>query len=146
MTLSDGDVSTEGSIGEIRTHEYAVKTAIQRLADYYNEKPDQVTALALVLERRADVASVALIDNGTPISAEQFAEGTKPLTMFENYLTGQGSDMPMALRTVARAAEVCGGEFRHEELPTGNKFVLSFRDTGTPAEAETNSAPIAEFA
>ncbi len=121
-------VTTEGSTGEIRTSEYAVKTAIQSLADYYNTGPVGVSKLMLTLQQQDDIVSLMLRDDGQPKPSQQFVEETKPLTKIENYLTSQGSDMPMALRIVARASEVCGGEFLHEELPDGNAFTLTFRD------------------
>lgn len=128
-------VETEGSIGEIKTYDYALKTAMQCLADYYNAAAEGVTTIALSLSRHEDCALLALCDNGRPISASRFEEETKPLTKIENYLSGQGSDMPMALRTVARAAEVCGGEFRYEELPDGNMFTLTFQDSTSQINA-----------
>ncbi len=132
-------VTMKGSTEEVRTSEYAAKTAIQSLADYYNASPEGVSKLTITLQQHGDIASLILHDDGQPISAQQFAEEIKPLTKIENYLTSQGSDMPMALRIVARASEVCGGEFLHKELPDGNRFILTFRDstsqTDTPMPA-----------
>ena len=140
LISADIKVTTEGSIGKIKTYEYALKTAIQCLADYYNDAPEGVSSLSLVLSRRDDIVALELIDDGKPISAEQFMEDTKPLTKIENYLSGQGSDMPMTLRTIARAAEVCGGEFRYDAQTEGNRFLLSFRDSASQPGGSVSAA------
>ena len=137
---ADIKVTVEGSIGKIKTFEYALKTAIQCVADYYNAAPQGATSLRLALSRRDDMALLEIQDNGTPISTEQFLEESQPLTKIENYLSGQGSDMPMTLRTIARAAEVCGGEFRYHEQAEGNRFTLSFRDSASQSDGSVSAA------
>ena len=123
----DINVSVSGSISKLKTHESAIRTTIQCLADFYNASSAEIEELVLELEQIDDVAKISFSDNGPQMSSEQFVEETKPLTKFEKYLTGEGTDMPMKLRTVARAAEVCGGAFEWEESAEGNKFALRLK-------------------
>ncbi len=118
------DVKVEGEGGLVRTDDDVFKTALSSLARHYHNPNSGVTSLAIELCSQNGAAQITLKDNGAVIDEQQFQQDTKPLIKINNYLTSAGSEMPMALRTVARAVEIIGGVFHHEPLADGNIFVL----------------------
>ncbi len=131
VDLLDTDIKTnvEGPAGEIKTIPVALKTALDSLAAYFSEPKRQVSKLKII-STAADGGDVTITieDNGAPLSSEEFLEEIKPLTKIDNYLSGGGSEMPMSLRTVARAVELMRGELAHTPTPNGNSFSLRLSD------------------
>ncbi len=125
---SDIAVKVAGAAGDLVTEETALKTALACLSDYYNEEGRGVSTLAITLETRKTAVIIKLRDNGAAISDEQFDLEIKPLTKIENYLSSDTSETSMFLRTVARAAELCGGEFSHTSFEDGNEFAIVLPD------------------
>jgi signal transduction histidine kinase len=127
--MLDGDITVkiEGSSGSVNTIPVALKTLFESLATYYNEKASEAPSIevALSTEGNAEVC-VIIRDDSEVVVHEEFLENTKPLTKIDNYLTSAGSEMPMLLRTVARAVELVGGRFDHEPLADGNVFKIRF--------------------
>ena len=137
----DMELKKEGEARVIRSMTPAVRTAFECMAKYYNEVDHGASKIELSLSTDKFGAQIILCDNGRVIGAEEFAEKTKPLTKIDNYLTSAGSEMPMLLRTTARALELCGGAFRQIEAEEGNAFVMTLRDM--PKEAELDNAAAA---
>lgn len=128
MICADTRVKIDGKAGALLTVPMAVKTVAQCLAGYYNESLNGATSLEVTLSRAGDAARIVVADNGRTLTREEFVEKTKPLTKIDSYLTSAGAQLPMLLRTVARAVELCGGEFGHAPLGAGNEFVITLRE------------------
>ncbi len=132
-------VKVEGQAGEVFTVPAAVKCAVESLAAYYNETHNDATHVELMLGSAATGVCIVVRDNGRTISEEDFLEKTKPLTKIDSYLTSAGSEMPMLLRTTARAVDLCGGQFLRGEVAEGNQFVISL-PSAKAAAAEVDKA------
>ncbi len=127
MLDSDISVKIDGSAGAVKTIPVAMKTLFESLATFYNERASQAPSIEITLSVEDNVAACVIIrDNCSVLAHEKFLEDTKPLTKIDNYLTSAGSEMPMVLRTVARAVELVGGRFDHEPLADGNIFKIRF--------------------
>lgn len=110
--------------------------AIKALVDYYSAEDGPAIRIEARLDRSADGAVLCVLDDQPLLSAEDFARATKPLDRFDHYLTANGSSMPMALRTVARAAEIGGGRLSWRDANGRNCFTLSLKDyAGAHADA-----------
>lgn len=130
----------------------AVKPALEKVAVYNRQRPMIASVAALLdhysldgrcpgrldvaLRRSAEGAELTLTDDLAPMSAEEFAQSVKPLDKLDHYLTANGADLAMALRTAARAAELCGGRLAWRPAERGNAFTLTFADLKPEAEAQ----------
>lgn len=127
--IKDGlEIKKEGEARSIRTVAPAIRAAVESMAQYYNEVEHGASKVDVTLRADKDGVQVTLRDDGRAISKEEFGEKTKPLTRIDNYLTSAGSEMPMLLRTAARAVELSGGDFGLCETDHGNAFVMTFPD------------------
>lgn len=72
---------------------------------------DEVTVIAEAVDGGV---RTSVVDNGPAVSQEDFEYMICPITKIENYLTYGGSSIPMGLRTIARAVEICGGEVEYD--------------------------------
>ena len=70
---------------------------------------------------------------GGDLSAQTFEEHSKPLTEISSYLNANGASMPMALRTIARVAAICGGHFSY--AATAGGYALKLRLPNMPQAA-----------
>ncbi len=140
MLDSDISIKIEGSAGAVNTVPVAVKTLFESLSTFYNDIAREAPSLDIVLSVEANAAAWVIIrDNCAALTPEEFLEDTKPLTKIDNYLTSAGSEMPMMLRTVARAAELIGGRFEHEPLADGNVFKIRFLHDSLTSRVEPMS-------
>ena len=137
---ADCETGIEGCAGTIETNPVAMKTALESLASYYKAKAPEAVLVIELSNLPDGTAQLSISDNAEPVSAEEFAEKTKPLTKIENYLTGAGSEMPMALRTVARAIEITGGWFGHTSDAEGNTFTIRVPVRGAAVAASKKTA------
>ncbi len=147
--MLNGDISIkiEGAAGAINTIPVAMKTLFESLATFYNEKPRQALSIEVVLSVESNAAACIVVrDNCEALAQEKFLEDTKPLTKIDNYLTSAGSEMPMVLRTVARAVELVGGSFDHEPLADGNIFKIRFSNNRLATSGQALSQLQAERA
>jgi len=113
---------------EITNYVEPIQTALNCLVANYNQHAGDITQVEIVLEDHGAYVVVKFIDNGPGIEAKTFKEATTPLTQLDNYLTYDSSNMPMGLRTVARAAELCGGALTCEKIDGRNVLALSLRN------------------
>ncbi|MBB5517470.1 sensor histidine kinase [Amphiplicatus metriothermophilus] len=120
---------------EIMSHVEPIRIALSSLAQAYNEKAGAISRMDVVLARAPEGAAIVIVDDGPGHTPEEFRELAKPLTKLDRYLTSDGSAMPMAIRTAARAAEVCGGALTYEPAPGANRLTLRLKDLA-PAEGE----------
>lgn len=104
----------------------ALKAALKALIEHYATAG--ASRVDIEHARDGDLVRLRILDDGPPMTASQFDELARPLNKLASYLTSNGSSMSMALRTIARAAEICGGELSHHARPDGNEFILSLRD------------------
>lgn len=119
----------------LRANPDLLRTALKSLAAFYAEADIDEVDIMTAADERDGVVQLRFVDNAPPLSAERFAEDTKPLTDIEGYLTTTGEPMPMTLRMTARAADIAGGVFRHEPSETGNIFILEFNIAAAAAAA-----------
>lgn len=110
-----------------------VAAAIAAFLDRYAEDADAAVAVSFSLARNGDSAAITVRDNGAPIEKDEFLRKTRPLDKLDHYLSANGSSMSMALRTVARAAQLAGGELTHATENGGNAFRLTFSDFAAAA-------------
>lgn len=140
MISGDVSVKIEGRARALLTVPAAIKTAVECFAGFYNESLNGATRIELTLERHGDVARIVLRDNGRTMTRDEFHDKTMPLTKIDSYLTSAGSQMPMLLRTVARAIDLCGGAFGHAPRGAGNEFVITLPDRAVEAAAAEAAA------
>ena len=112
-----------------------VNAALAALVDHYSTDSAR-GALEIQLRRSADGAELNAVDDGPLLSQEEFACLTKPLDKLDHYLTANGSSMPMALRTAARAAELCGGYLSWRSEGGRNRLTLALKDFAGAAQLE----------
>jgi signal transduction histidine kinase len=147
MLDSGISINFEGSAGAVNTVPVAVKTLFESLSTFYNDVSREAPSLDVVLSVEANAAAWVIIrDNCAVLTHEKFLEDTKPLTKIDNYLTSAGSEMPMMLRTVARAVELIGGRFEHETLAGGNVFKIRFLTDSMASRVEAMSGLKPAFA
>ncbi len=112
-----------------------VSDAIRAMIDRYEDGQESSALAEIRVERAEGAASVVFVDRGPPLSDEEFARQIKPLDKLDHYLTANGSSMLLGLRTVARAAEICGGAMTHHFEDGRNFYVVEFRDLAATPEA-----------
>lgn len=105
-----------------------VSDAVKAMIERYDEGQESAALAEIRLQRVEGAAAIIFIDQGPPVSDEDFARQIKPLDKLDHYLTANGSSMLLGLRTVARAAEICGGRIRHQLDGRHNFYVVEFRD------------------
>ena len=103
----------------------ALRAAMQGFADHYANQQNHAGEIKLAVERNGGVIEFSMTDGAPTLSRTRFAEYAQPLTKLEGYLTQTGEQMPMGLRTIARAIDILGGSFTHTPLASGNCFVMS---------------------
>ena len=113
-----------------------VSAAIAAIVARYAEDGAGANRVEIELKRDGNGARITVTDDGALIAADDFLRMTRPLDKADHYLTANGSSMPMALRTVARAAQLCGGELTHSAPNGKNVFRLSLADYGTKSLEE----------
>lgn len=111
-----------------------VAAAFAAIVERYSEDAEGARAVEISLRRSGKFALIAVQDDGAPMDPEEFMRRTRALDKLDHYLSANGSSMPMSLRTVARAAQLAGGEFRHAVKDGKNAFQILFFDLGASAE------------
>ncbi|MBI1365849.1 MAG: hypothetical protein GC153_07810 [Alphaproteobacteria bacterium] len=111
-----------------------IRVALSSLASVCMDESSAITEVLVEWRERAQGGlDVSFIYDGSPLSDERFADLTQPLTKITNYLTADGLAMPMALRTVARAAEICHGRLEYRRAGDRNVLILSLADLSEEA-------------
>lgn len=105
-----------------------VGDAVLTMIDRYVDNRESRSLVDVRIERAEKAATLIFTDEGPAVSEEEFAQQTRPLDKLDHYLTANGSSMMLGLRTVARAAEICGGTFRHRRAEGRNVFTLELPD------------------
>ncbi len=135
--LPEGIALSKGEIvaGAVLADPEILRAALDGIADHYREKRTAATRLNISIERVKGSVVVTIRDDAGILSAAQYEDLVQPLTQIKGYLSHTGDEMPMALRTVARAVEISGGDMAHTALADGNRYQLTL-----PAADETAAA------
>lgn len=131
VSLSRGDVAP----GSMMADPEILRTALNSFADHYGDARTGATKVFVSTETVGDKLVLALRDDGGVLSAAQFEDLVQPLTQMNSYLSQTGDDMPMSLRTIARAIEIIGGDISHAALADGNRLELTFPVADAQAQA-----------
>ncbi|MEM9496221.1 MAG: hypothetical protein AAGA09_09475 [Pseudomonadota bacterium] len=124
-------ITVDGKAGEIVSHQAVLRPAMQCLAEHYKSQGEDLTTVTLSIADGGGVLVLTLEDDGPEIDRDAFEQDVKPLTKLDKYISNNGAEIPMNLRTVSRCAEICGGALRLEAREEGgNRLVLSFADWG----------------
>lgn len=115
-----------GNGGDLNTIETTVHSAFEALAAYYIAKEVDELDISINVSDVDNGKCISIIDNLEPIGADSFENQTKPLTKIDNYLNFTGSEIPMTLRTVARAVELADGKFWRRIDANKNVFEIWF--------------------
>ena len=134
------EIEVEGDAYSLRNREDVLRTAFTRLANFFEENESKHVKVEFLPLDDDGVATLVINEDGKTLSQEEFEEAAKPLTKIDTYLTANGNEMPMALRTAARAFEICGGALCHEECAEGNKFIITMRDFSAPGSSQLRAA------
>ncbi|HXI87516.1 MAG TPA: hypothetical protein VNH64_08655, partial [Parvularculaceae bacterium] len=114
---------------ELVSHAGPIRVAITSLASLCTAEESEIkTALIQWRDNKRGGIDLIFDFDGPTLTDERFADLTQPLTKLTNYLTSEGRAMPMTLRTVARAADICGGRFTYRREGRRNIFTLSLVD------------------
>jgi signal transduction histidine kinase len=106
---------------------------IQTMIDRYVDDQEARGLAEVRLERTESAATLMFVDGGPVLSDEDFSRLVKPLDKLDHYLTANGSTMLLGLRTVARAAELCGGALTHRRESERNLYFVSLPDLAPAA-------------
>ncbi len=130
-------VSTDCAKVAVNNHNAIICAALSAIVERYSDDGAEVSTVEISLKRSGDKAVITVHDDGQAISTDEFQNMARPLDKIDRYLTANGSSMPMMIRTIARAAQLCGGELTHSSATGQNIFALTLLDMKTePAEAE----------
>lgn len=124
----------------IVTRREIVVDAVKSLCTYYAEAPNPPQRLDFRLERVGDHACITISDDLPLLGDQEFERQTRPLDKLDHYLTANGTSMPMALRTAARASELAGGALQWRAQNGRNLFALTLRDYAASARVEPAAA------
>ncbi|MEO1252731.1 MAG: hypothetical protein AAFW81_10340 [Pseudomonadota bacterium] len=118
----------KGKIGDaaVLVDPALLRTALAAFVEHYKEEAGDASEVTLSADRVDGAPALVFRDDARILSAAQFEEMTKPLTEITEYLGHTGSEMAMALRTLARAVSIIGGSIDHAPLADGNRFVITF--------------------
>jgi signal transduction histidine kinase len=105
--IESGALSFNGERTSIEVDQQLLLLAAKHLRLFFSERAPALKAIE-VQNGENDVVIVDFVDEGPPIEASQFRSMTCPLTSIENYLSGEGANPEMTLRTAARALEQAG--------------------------------------
>ncbi len=131
LKISKGDVAK----ASIFVDTNVLRAALNGLAEYYADERNDATQIELSTESEGRAPTLTICDNASVLSAANYEDLVLPLTQITGYLGQTGDELPMALRTVARAIEIMGGDMVHTALADGNRYVLSFPAAKERAEA-----------
>ncbi len=122
VSMSKGDVAS----GSIYADPEILRAALNSFAEHYRDKRTGASRVVLSIEDADGVMALSVRDDACVLSAAQYEDLVQPLTQMKGYLSQTGDEMPMALRTVARAIEIIGGDMAHAALAGGNRYRLTF--------------------
>ena len=121
VALSKGEIASGAALADPEI----IRAALDGIADHYREKRTAATRVALSIESVKGAVVITIRDDAGILSAAQYEDLVQPLTQIKGYLSHTGDEMPMALRTVARAVEISGGDMAHTALADGNRYKLT---------------------
>ena len=121
VSLSKGEIIS----GAVMADPEIMRAALDGIADHYREKRTGATRVVLSIESEKGAVVINIRDDAGILSAAQYEDLVQPLTQMQGYLSHTGDEMPMALRTVARAVEISGGDMAHTALADGNRYKLT---------------------
>lgn len=131
VEFSKGEVSK----GSILVDPEIIRAAVSGLTDHFSHERTDATRVVLSTESVDGAMTLTIRDDGCILSAAQYEDLVQPLTQIKTYLSQSGNEMAMALRTVARAVEIAGGDMAHAALADGNRYVLKFPAVSAQAAA-----------
>jgi len=131
VSLSRGEVAA----GSVMADPEILRAALNSFVEHYGDARTGATKVVVSSETSGGKLFLSLRDNGGVLSAAQFEDLVQPLTQMNSYLSQTGDDMPMALRTVARAVEIIGGDLSHAAVADGNRMEITFPLAGAQAKA-----------
>lgn len=126
VEFSRGDVAS----GSISADPDIVRAALSGFVDHYRDARNGATRIVVSADDANGALALTIRDDAGILSAAQYEDLVQPLTQMKSYLSQSGDEMPMALRTVARAVEIIGGDMAHAALADGNRYVLTFPVSG----------------
>ncbi len=103
-----------------------LRSALNGLVEHFADPRCGAKQIVLSTGESNRGPSLTIEDDGRVLSSAQFEDLVLPLTQMTGYLSQTGDEMSMALRTVARALEIMGGDIAHTALPDGNQYVITF--------------------
>lgn len=136
--LLHGDIEySKGDIdkGSINADPEILRAAVNGLTDHYSEECNGTTRIVISASNVDGAMALTIRDDASILSAAQYEDLVQPLTQIKTYLGHSGGEMAMALRTVARAVEIAGGDMVHSALADGNRYVLKFPAADVQAAA-----------
>ncbi len=135
--LPDGvAMSKRGDVdGSVFADPEILRAALTSFAEHYGDRRTGATQIAVSIEDAGAGLALTIRDDACVLSAAQYEDLVQPLTQMKSYLSQTGDEMPMALRTVARAVEIVGGDMAHAALADGNRYQLTFPAVDAQATA-----------
>lgn len=131
VEFSKGDVAK----GAIFVDPEIIRAAVSGFTDHFSQERTDATRVVVSTDNVDGAMTLTIRDDGCILSAAQYEDLVQPLIQIKTYLSQSGNEMPMALRTVARAVEIAGGDMAHAALADGNRFVLKFPAANAKAAA-----------
>lgn len=114
--IENGKADFSGEAQLIETDQRLLSLALKHIRSFFRSRSDDVRSI--IIERNeAGAIVVDFADGGAAIAEEDFRAMTCHLTAIENYLSGEGANPDMTLRTAARALERAGAAL--SPLPGG---------------------------
>ena len=135
--LPDGVSISKGEVRDasIFVDPGVLRAALNGFAEHYCDKRNDATQVELSTDADAHAPTLVIRDKAVVLSAAIYEDLVLPLTLITGYHGQSGAELPMALRTVARAVEIMGGDITHTALEDGNQYVITL-----PAEKDQVAA------
>lgn len=109
--IEQGGVRLSGARSMASVDRQLLMLAMKHLRAYYGAGKAELQEIR-INQKIDGTTIIELVDAAPRLSAVQFQALTCQLTSIENYLSGEGANPEMTLRTAARALERLGAEFK----------------------------------
>ncbi len=108
-SIESGALELSGGREHIDVDQQLFLLAAKHLRIFFKDRTPELTSIEVRRTPSGEV-EIDFVDAGPPMNAQEFHAHTCHLTSIENYLSGEGANPEMTLRTASRALEQDGAE------------------------------------
>ncbi len=104
------EVAITGNVKTVNADRRVIEAVVENIVQNLTWVETETPKLEIDVSEDDDNVVFTFRDNGGGIPEDVFARATRPLTEIKNYLSGDGGNLTMGLRTAARAIDIAGGQ------------------------------------